>query len=165
MGGAEFCHVLGTLRAAGPVLDSRRFPTLAALSELAAHFQPTDPTLAQQQQHQAQQKGASATPGASAKQQPGNGRSAGAAAAMQLGGGPLMPSMLMDVVTRFLPHSGHNSSSLLALEVRQVAWHAVLCWAVLCLLAWDVQVPGVQLCFREMLGRRTSFWRAFWKWK
>lgn len=42
MGGTSFCHLMHTLRSAGPALPGTRVPTLAALSQLAAEFHRYD---------------------------------------------------------------------------------------------------------------------------
>lgn len=106
MGGAQFCHVLGTLRAAAPMLDQKRVPTLAAVAELAAQFQP------------APAEPAAALPGG---KQPSRtlagkagagrgGHGSGAESSMLLGGQPLMPTMLMELVNRFHPNGGSLSA-------------------------------------------------------
>lgn len=115
MGGSSFCHALHTLRVAMPILDKSQMPTLAAFSELAAEFSVHEKP--------APAAAAAAAPGLSlltkpaaaghpVAKAPGKPSSKGAATLI-LGGRPIMPSMLMDVATRFSPQR-HEFSSVSA---------------------------------------------------
>ena len=106
MGSSRFCHLLSALRGAAAELDEAATPTLAALAKLTEQF----PALQQPEQPQ-QEEGAEDGEGEAAAPAPTAGKVVNLTEV--LGGHPLMPTMLMEVVNSFRPRStaGGLSSS------------------------------------------------------
>ena len=103
MGSSRFCHLLSALRGAAAELDEAATPTLAALAKLTEQF----PALQQPEQ----EEGAEDGEGEAAAPAPTAGKVVNLTEV--LGGHPLMPTMLMEVVNSFRPRStpGGLSSS------------------------------------------------------
>jgi ubiquitin carboxyl-terminal hydrolase 10 len=112
LGSSRFCQLLAVLRNAAPQLDAAATPTLAALAALAAEFPPLE-LPSDQAEQEAGRQGAEGG-GNQQQQQAANASSAGRAASLTtllLGGKPLMPVMLMDLVNNFHPLGSGSSGS------------------------------------------------------
>jgi hypothetical protein len=188
MGSSRFCHLLSALHGAGAELDEAATPTLAALAKLTEQFPALQPEQAQQEEGVDDKEGEAAAPAAAAAATPAVGKVVNLTEV--LGGHPLMPTMLMDVVNSFRPRNSagglpssagvvmgaHKSNS--ALLVRLLAWQcslgacaAIAMWRVgsEC-LATHVPVqsplPGLHLlpCACRPVSRRmlTTFWSSWW---
>ena len=103
MGSSRFCHLLSALRGAAAELDEAATPTLAALAKLTEQF----PALQQPEQEEGAEDGEGEAPAPA----PTAGKVVNLTEV--LGGHPLMPTMLMEVVNSFRPRStaGGLSSS------------------------------------------------------
>ncbi|KAK9803846.1 hypothetical protein WJX73_007843 [Symbiochloris irregularis] len=97
MGGGIFCYILQTLKAAAPQLPESQYPLLHAFSELAKSFA----VLA-----------AEPVPnGTASSDQSGAKKDQGSRAAAVLGGQPLMPSMMFNLLGTFNPNNARPSAT------------------------------------------------------
>lgn len=118
LGSSRFCQLLMALKAAAGELDPATSPTLAALAQLAAEFPPlAEPGAAQpasQQEAAAAEADAEAEEAAhagsgAAAAPAGKAAAAAATKAALLGGTPLHPHMLSEVVNAFRPLGGSGT--------------------------------------------------------
>ena len=161
MGSSRFCHLLSALSSAGAELDEAATPTLAALAKLTEQFPALQPE--QPQQEEGRKEDEEGEPAAVVAAAPTAVGARGAGKVVNLtevlGGHPLMPTMLMDVVNAFRPRStsggllssaasvvlgAHKSNG--SLQVRLLDWALVPQDSRLGLAAVDAQaIPGAHL--------------------